>query len=407
MRGKETANVKKYIRSERPNLFEPNDYISMVVTLSGTISQEEMEQAVRKAYANNEATSSKIVLEADGSAYYESLEESGCKVFFDSRNCWEILKENEKCPFDLKNGELIRAFIIEEEQGMTMLLMAHHLAGDGMSMLYFIEDILLALNGKELTYKPMILLNREYLRKKARLPFAITLFVKKANRSWKKQGKIFTWEDYEAIHHTYWESHSSEIMVQSYNLNELKKDCPKGVTLNSYLIAILLRKFPESRAIGIPVSVRDGNYSMSNQTSGVAVKHRYNTRFSLVENTVQIQKKIKRQLGNKNIKYFVLLLMEQLAPTLIDAVLMHTHSYYQNALVEKMSEILGYTGENGRDLGITNLMKVQFSGKYQKFQITDILFIPPKVSYTKQVVGIVTFGEMLHIVYHNMKETYR
>ena len=142
MRGEESARDKKYIRSERANLFEPNDYITMVVTFSGKLTQNEAAQAVKQAYANNEASMSKIVLKEDGSAYYEKLLESGCKVFFDSRNWREILKENEKCPFDLKNGELIRTFIIKEEQGMTLLLMAHHLAGDGMSMLYFIEDIL-------------------------------------------------------------------------------------------------------------------------------------------------------------------------------------------------------------------------------------------------------------------------
>ena len=404
MRGEESARDKKYIRSERANLFEPNDYITMVVTFSGKLTQNEAAQAVKQAYANNEASMSKIVLKADGSAYYEKLLESGCKVFFDSRNWREILKENEKCPFDLKNGELIRTFIIKEEQGMTLLLMAHHLAGDGMSMLYFIEDILLALNRKELAYKPMILLNREYLRKKARLPFAITLLVQKANRSWKKHGKIFTWEDYEAIHHTYWDSHSSEIMVQSYDLNELKADCPEGVTLNSYLTAILLQKFPEDRTVGIPVSVREHNHSMSNQTSGVAIKYRYNKKLTLAENAVQIQKRSKRQLKNKTTKYFVLLLMEQLDSTLIDAVLMHTHGCYQNLLAQRMSEILGYNGNGGRDLGISNLMKIQIPKEHQNFRIEDILFLPPKVSYTKQVIGIATYGETLYMIHHKMNE---
>lgn len=405
MRGQEIAKAEKYIRSERPNLFEPNDYISMVVTLSGKASREEAEQAVRKAYANNEATMSKIVLEPDGTAYYESLDESGCKVLFDSRNWQEILKESEKQPFDLKNGELIRTFILSGGQTITLLLMAHHLAGDGMAMLYFIEDIMQALDGKELTYKPLLLINRAYLRKRARLPFLVNFLVKKANRSWRKKGTVFTWEDYETVHHNYWEKNSSEIIIHSHKADELKAACPAGVTLNSYLTAMLLQEFPESRVIGIPVSIREQNCSMSNQTSGVAVKYSYDTRRSLAANAAQIQKKIKRQLENNAVTYFVLLLMEQLAPTLIDGVLMHTHGCYQNTLVQRMSEILGYTGKKGRDLGITNLMKIQLSKEYQSFRIADILFIPPKVSYTKQVVGIATFGDMLHMVHHKMKET--
>ena len=69
MKMQETVKSKKAIRSERPNLFEPNDYISMVVTLSGELTKENLEEAVKMAYANNESTMSKIVLEPDGTAY--------------------------------------------------------------------------------------------------------------------------------------------------------------------------------------------------------------------------------------------------------------------------------------------------------------------------------------------------
>ena len=42
--------MKKYIRSDRANLFEPNVYISMIVKLSGDLRNEEIEKAVYKAY---------------------------------------------------------------------------------------------------------------------------------------------------------------------------------------------------------------------------------------------------------------------------------------------------------------------------------------------------------------------
>ena len=57
--------MKKFVRSERANLFEPNVYISMVAKLSGDVSPREMEQAVYAAYEANEATMSRIVLESN------------------------------------------------------------------------------------------------------------------------------------------------------------------------------------------------------------------------------------------------------------------------------------------------------------------------------------------------------
>lgn len=75
--------MKKYIRSERANLFEPNVYISMIAKLSGNLFDAEIEQAVYAAYEANEATMSKIVLEPDGNARYEKRETSGCTFFTD------------------------------------------------------------------------------------------------------------------------------------------------------------------------------------------------------------------------------------------------------------------------------------------------------------------------------------
>ena len=57
---------------------------------------------------------SKIVLKSDGVAYYEKMSKSNCKVEILQGNWQEIIKENEKCPFELEKGELIRCFIIPD-----------------------------------------------------------------------------------------------------------------------------------------------------------------------------------------------------------------------------------------------------------------------------------------------------
>ncbi len=220
---------------------------------------------------------SKIVLEESGEAYYEKMEQSGCKMYFERHDWKELLKESEKQPFDLKNGELVRTYIIHAKE------------------------------------------------------------------------ETFTWEAYDSTHKTYWKNHSSEIVIQTYNADELKSVCPDGVTLNSYLLAKLLKKFPESKVIGIPVSIREGNDAMSNQTSGIAITYDYNFKVSLEENAAQIQKKLLKQIKSKKIKYFVLSLMAHLEPTLIDSVLLCSHNCYKNALSEKMANIMGYTGTKGRD----------------------------------------------------------
>ncbi len=78
--------TRKYLASERTALFEPNAYISMLVTLEGDLEPERIGRAVNAAYAANESTMSRIMLEADGGAYYDRLEASGCRVSVHERD---------------------------------------------------------------------------------------------------------------------------------------------------------------------------------------------------------------------------------------------------------------------------------------------------------------------------------
>lgn len=395
--------MKKYIRTERANLFEPNVYISMVVKISGMVSKEAVREAVEKAYEANEATMSRIVMEDGGDAYYEKMESSGCKFFFDSRSFITIIKESEKNPFAIQKGELVRTYLTIENQEMVLLIHAHHLVGDGKSILILVKDVMDGLSGKQPEYKPMFLIDQRFLRKKAKLRLGIRLALKNVNRKWEKVGKAFTWEDYYDVHKRYWESHSSEIEAKTYSANELKKNCKNGATLNSYLITDFLRKTTESKVVGIPVNIREDDNGMSNQTSGISIKCQYQTDKSFEENLSIIHKEIYKMIQNVNMKYFILLFMGQLSPSLVDSILLQTHGCYQNKLSKKMAGIMGYIGKEGRDLGVTNLTRINIPNDYGSFRIEDILFIPPKVSYTRNVVGVCTYGDNLTVCHHKMK----
>lgn len=392
--------MKKYIRSERTNLFEPNDYISMIVKLSGDLLSEEIEQAVYNAYEANEATMSKIVLEENGDAFYEKMESSGCKFFTDSRSWKELLYQSEKRPFALNEGELVRIFLTKEDEQLILFIHVHHLVGDGQSVLILLNDIVNSLNKQSLTYKTMLSVERNFLEKRAKLDTGIKLYIKWLNLKWKKNGRVFTWDDYDRVHKKYWADHVSEIEWKTYNIEELTAKCPKGITINSYMITELLREHPECEEVGIPVSIREDK-GMSNQTSGIAVKYKYNCKMAFDVNANMIHKAIYKKLNNRDMKYFVLLFMERLCPSLVDAVLLQSHGCYQNKLTEKLAKVMGYIGDGGRDLGVTNLSKIDIPSVHESFVIKDIMFVPPKVTYAKKVIGISTYADKLSVCYHN------
>ena len=56
---------------ERSFLFDPNIYMTVVVTIEGEVGEEEICEAVKKAYTQNQTTMSKVVLDEQGKLYLE------------------------------------------------------------------------------------------------------------------------------------------------------------------------------------------------------------------------------------------------------------------------------------------------------------------------------------------------
>ncbi|OPJ65239.1 hypothetical protein [Clostridium oryzae] len=397
--------MSKQIISERTNLFEPNVYISMYVEIAGSPSLKLLKEAIQKAFQCNELTMSKVIIDEEGRAYYQKLKQTGCKVIIAESEWKNIIKENEKQPFAIKQGELMRVFI--KENG-GILFMAHHLVGDGKSIIVFLQDVLTALAGNEIHYKPADILTRESLRRKTKLNFFERRYLSHLNKIWKKEEQCYFWDSYDAIHQKYWDGHSSNILTHTFSVKETEhiKEMARAakVTVNSYLISLILSVRKGLSVVGIPVDIRENDDSMSNQVSGIAINYRYLKHKKIQENARAIHKKINKMLSYPKKRYFVLLFLAELCPTLIDAVLLVTHGLIQNKTVEKAAYVFGYKGSKKRDLGVTNLGVIKNHTDYDKYKINNIIFVPPSVSYSQHIIGISTINERITITYHGMGE---
>lgn len=396
------------IITERPNLFEPNDYITFYIEISGEVYPEDLSDAIKAAYRANESTTSKIVLKPDGAACYERIEHSGCKVEILQGDWQEIVRANEKIPFKLENGELVRSFIIPSEGKLSLLIMAHHLAGDGKGCVYFIEGVMNALSGAELEYRPLTLLTELDFPKTKKLPFAAKMYIDFCNKKWRAMGNpAFTWEDYYRIHNLYWGKNESSIRYKTFCKEETTQIKERAkqmeVSVNSYVIAAFLQADRSNRVVGIPISVREKeNKSMTNLTSGISITHQYSERHTFAENAGQIHAKIHK--GLKRHRFFVLQFLSSLSPALIDGVLLHTHHCYSNPLIERLAKVMGYMGDKTRDLGITNLTVLDIPTVYGACKIERIIFVPPAVSYSHNIIGVSTVNGEMTLTYHGMED---
>lgn len=394
----------KEILTERNNLFEPNVYITMCVELTGKICPHQLTAAIKEAYKANEATMSRIVLEY-GTAYYEKLSVSGCKTMITDKNWIELVRENEKLPFEIDKGELVRTFIIPADTDTQIMIMAHHLVGDGKSIIYLIKDMMNALAKKTLTYKPLVLLKKNSFSD-TRLSVSAKLYAHYCKRKWKDC--FFTWQDYYNLHNKYWETTCSDIQYKTLSVSETEQIIEKakqiGCSVNSYLVTMFLQKYQKKCEVGIPISIRESkDESMSNLTSGIRIKHRFDTKKTFAENAMQVDAKIKSKLQSTRV--FVLRFLAELPMTLIDAVLLNTHDCYSNQLAKQTAKIMGYIGKT-RNLGITNLTVIDIPVLYKSYKIKNIIFVPPAVSYAHNIIGISTVNGKMTFSFHKMVRRY-
>ncbi len=386
-------------------LFEPNIYIAAIVTLKGDLAAEKIEDAVKKAYTQNETTMSKIILE-NGEAYFEPLSETGCKVFIDSRDWREIMHESEKDAFKINEGELIRSYIIPQGDEFLLFIMAHHIAADGSALVFLTEDILNNLAGKEVEYRALNDERTLSVSKKAKLPLKSSIGLKLLNLQWKKTGKIFTWDDYFHIHEQFWKNRQSDIQIQVIEKDELshiKAECKEmGITVNSYIFAEHLQKQPESKLISFPYSMRETNRSISNQVSAIKFSHKYNESLSFEENAKNVHKAIYEHLESEQKKFFILLAATKLDPVLMDGALMNTYAGYENETAEKIASIWGFVGDEKSDLGVTNLGNLNIETNYPAFSVKDMCITAATMSSTKNVVCVSTLKDRMTLCYCNI-----
>ena len=390
------------ILTERQNLFEPNVYVAVCAEVSGDASPEMLICAVNKAYEANEAAMSKIVLK-DGLAYYEKLPETKCKTEICNKNWIDILNQNQKDTFVIDKGELIRTFIIPLKDKIQILIMAHHLAGDGKSIIFLLKDIMEALSGADIKYKPMTLITKKQLTEE-KLSRAAKFFIKYCDKKW--ENFSFGWEDYYNMHSKYWNAYSSDIQYRTLTTEETEKitDGAKqiGCSVNSYILTSILQKTKRRCDTGVPVSIREkSNEAMTNLVLAVNIKYKYKQNRTFEENAKIIHQKIADKL--KYSKLFVLKFISELPPTLIDAVLLNTYNLYSDTLATKTAKIMGYQGEKKRDCGVSNLTVIDIPSSYGNLKLDSIIFVPPAVSYSNNSIGISTFNGQLTFSIHNIK----
>lgn len=396
------------LMAERFFLFDPSIYMNVIFTIDGQVPVEKIRAATEKTFTQNQTTMSKAVLDKKGNLFLEEMGKTGCHTYVDGRDWQQIRREQERIPFRINEGEFLRAFITPKESSTDVYLMAHHMMADGSGLLILVDDIMNNLAGFSVSYKPTEVMQRKDVIRKGDLSFKIRMMLRLLNLSWAKEKRIFTWEDYYQIHETYWKDKSTYFeftTIEAEELEALKQECKElGITVNSYLVAKIMKDYPDDHILGVPVSLRGSSNSISNMITSLMLEYRYDTDKSLTENALRAHQILREGIASEPMRYHIPQFVAILDPTLMDAAVAHFVLGFDNEAARKASYIIGYTSKLGTDVGITNLGVLDVKHQYGDYRITNMIGIPPHVSATRRVISVYTYNGKMTITDTKVKK---
>jgi hypothetical protein len=400
--------MKTRIVKERTHLFAPSAQVVIKVDIDGLTSTSNLPKAIGTAVHQREILYCKIEMDSDGEAYYVKQEEPNFSITIADGKWEELAARQEHIPFDLQNGELIRFFILEYEGITQLLIVAHHLAGDGLSFVKLVEDIMIALTKEDaLEYQPMRLFQLSDLPQDSKLNLITQWMVKSVNQKWNKSKTIFSFEEYQRMVEQYWSEWNTEIVCKLISSNGYDKLIEKAkehqVSVNSMIATALLQAEKEQADIGITVNIRPNQCKgMGNYATGITVSHHYNENKSFFENAKIVHAKTVKKLSRNTTKYFLTQFMGSLSPTLIDAAYFATFDNCNHSTAKKVASLFGYDHPKG--ITLSNLTKLKIPTTYGQYQIRNFACVPPLVPNTNKMIGVATLDDTMAITLHILKD---
>ena len=404
------------IETERQDLFDVSILIAMRFHISGNVSDDAIKNAFESAVRYHEILGTRVVLDKDGNAYYEKKDDiNSNRITFEKSDWKDIIRREEKKRFKIEEGEFLRGFVYESNaEGANLIFMMHHLGGDGKSLVYFIETFMNFLSGKqddELKYLEMKTIPAGDLSDKALRdrvgPLAIV--PKIYNKKWAKDKmrQTFSFEDMDAAYEQYWNTRESDIMEyvisQDVTFKILRRCKEWNIGFTAYITTAFLRRMDRKLDIGYAVDARkDGNRSMGNQATGISIKYAYDYNKTFRKNAEKVQKLMTNKLEDDGARNFVLPFMAAFDPSLVDAINLEHAGTFNSKTSKKLADLLGY-GKKTKDLSITNLTKLDIPDTYGDLKLDYFSFIPPVISYGKNIVGLSTLGDCTVMTIHRIK----
>jgi NRPS condensation-like uncharacterized protein len=331
-----------------------------------------------------------------GIEYYKTEEMSDWKVWY---------KKTDDTPFDILQGPLARICVISGNSQTEIIILGHHIIGDGVGYLNMAKDVLLALDNK-LEAVPQIPPANDKFNKGKKLKLLSRLYTKKLNNEWRKNPVHLSETDYFEFFKDYRCKFVPRIYTNFINENDFKKIievCKSNkLTVNELVTAAFATAFTTDRElrIGVAASTRGElaskpYYCMGNYVTGVSAKINSLSKNDFMANVKNIAEILRKELNNVYTRHLIVNFLREFDNDLIESIMFGSYGNYQLPISKKIGELIA-EGLDGKGLGISNLGRHEINN-FNSFRLLDLQFIGPAFPANLLSVSIITVNNKLNI----------
>lgn len=349
--------------------------------------------------------------------YFVRKPESKIRVVFlkrESGGQWKrVIKDQIKIPYRLLEEPLIRFIFLEDEEQFDIIMMGHHIMGDGKSVMHIFEDFVNIYLGHAENlpvHKLRLIKGTKDLAIKYEGNLLSDILVKMFNRRWRKEKTRFLEKEYERMYRTFYAKYEIDFAhgyIEGENYTKLKAACKEyGVTLNSAVITAFMygmqkKQYDKRENLKVMVAASISKYlrfntdrTVGNYVSSISSRFRYNFRISFWENAESIGNRLKKELDNSQKMLSAFRMMSVIDQSAFDGLYFMKYATYTNKALEKLMRIMNIDKKE-KGMETTNLGIIELKSTYPEHEFKDLVFLPPAVTVFDKVVGVATMEDRL------------
>lgn len=351
--------MKQYVLTERAHLMCPNMHFGIRAKIAARYDEGKFHDALRALAVAHPFLKSNIAQEAEsGKLYYCRHEELKIPVFKkDNAFLWQDdYRDITRNGWNAFQESLLKLIVYPASEAFEVILIAHHLLGDGRSILHLVcEFANCYLSGKTPALAEENLISSiDELPKGSQLSSVNQLIIGYANRKRKQERHTVSYEDYTKFETEFIAnnpvSYPEEAWEPTKTEEVLRKCHEQVVSLNDYLIAEMMLKEKTNRVVAA-VDIRRylSRYqagALGNYASATAIEVSSKSK-DIWEIARFVSERIKKNISNPEKLMMILACYLNMEPELIDAAAISAMGGFHS----KAGDLLGQSF-----LGIKNAM---------------------------------------------------